>query len=67
VFLRFKRLLGGLYQEGMIRDVDQNYLLMQMPLAPNWLPRSAIEGGSERKIEIAIEVQDVLRLGLKPL
>jgi AcrR family transcriptional regulator len=67
VFLRFKRLLEGLYQEGLIRDVDQNCLLMQMPLAPNWLPRSPIEGGAERKMEIAVEVQDVLRLGLKPL
>lgn len=67
VFLRFKRLLEGLYQQGMIRAVDQNYLLMQMPLAPNWLPRSAIDGGPERKMEIAAEVHDVLRLGLKPL
>ena len=65
-FLRFKRLLEGLYQEGLIRDVDQNYLLMQLPLAPNWLARDAVDADADRKMEIAAEVHDVLRLGLKP-
>lgn len=67
VFLGSKRLIEGLYQEGLIRDIDQNCLLMQLPLAANWLARSAIEGDAERKLEIAAEVHDVLRLGLKPL
>ena len=66
-FRLFKRLREGLYQEGVVRDVNQNYLLMQMPLAPNWLARSTVDADPHRKIEIAAEIHDVLRLGLKPL
>ena len=39
---------------------------MQLPLAPNWLARDAVDADADRKMEIAAEVHDVLRLGLKP-
>lgn len=67
VFLRFRRVLEGLYQAGAIRQLDHSCLLLQMPLAPNWLARGEAPGGADRQSAIAAEVHDVLRLGLKPL
>lgn len=56
-----------LQSQGEVRAINLRLLLTAIPGGPSWLSKGLLDVGAERRAEIATEVVDVLRLGLKPI
>jgi AcrR family transcriptional regulator len=64
----YRALCREAQQEGSMRDVNRNCLLILMRGAGAWLAKGLVRGEDEEsRARIAAETVDVLRLGLKPI
>jgi AcrR family transcriptional regulator len=63
----YRALCRQAQDEGSMRDVNRDCLLIMMRGAGAWLAKGLVRGDDARKAQIAAETVDVLRLGLNPL
>jgi AcrR family transcriptional regulator len=63
----YRALCREAHNERSMRDVNRDCLLLFMRGAGSWLAKGLVRGDDRRKAQIAAEIADLLRLGLKPL
>ncbi|HEX3603440.1 MAG TPA: TetR/AcrR family transcriptional regulator [Steroidobacteraceae bacterium] len=63
----YRALCREAHNERSMRDVNRDCLLLFMRGAGSWLAKGLVRGDDQRKSQIAAEIADLLRLGLKPL
>jgi AcrR family transcriptional regulator len=63
----YRALCREAHNERSMRDVNRDCLLLFMRGAGSWLAKGLLRGDDQRKAQIAAEIADLLRLGLKPL
>jgi AcrR family transcriptional regulator len=63
----YRALCRDAHNEHSMRDVNRDCLLLLLRGAGNWLAKGLVRGDDERKVQIAAEIADLLRQGLKPL
>jgi AcrR family transcriptional regulator len=63
----YRALCREAHNERSMRDVNRDCLLLFMRGAGSWLAKGLVRGDDQRKAQIAAEIADLLRLGLKPL
>jgi len=63
----YRALCREAHNEHSMRDVNRDCLLLFMRGAGSWLAKGLVRGDDQRKAQIAMEIADLLRLGLSPL
>jgi AcrR family transcriptional regulator len=63
----YRALCAEAQSERSMREVNRNCLLLFLRGAGSWLAKGLVLGDDPRKAQIAAEIADLLRLGLKPL
>jgi AcrR family transcriptional regulator len=63
----YRALCAEAQSENSMREVNRNCLLLFLRGAGSWLAKGLVRGDDQRKAQIAAEIADLLRLGLKPL
>jgi AcrR family transcriptional regulator len=63
----YRALCREAHKERSMRDVNRDCLLLFMRGAGSWLAKGLVRGDDQRKLQIAAEIADLLRLGLNPL
>jgi AcrR family transcriptional regulator len=63
----YRALCREAHNEHSMRDVNRDCLLLFMRGAGSWLAKGLVRGDDQRKVQIAAEIADLLRLGLSPL
>lgn len=63
----YRALCRQAQDEGSMRDINRDCLLIMMRGAGAWLAKGLVRGDDARQAQIAAETVDVLRLGLNPL
>jgi AcrR family transcriptional regulator len=63
----YRALCREAHAEHSMRDVNRDCLLLFMRGAGSWLAKGLVRGDDARKVQIAAEIADLLRLGLNPI
>jgi AcrR family transcriptional regulator len=63
----YRALCAEAHKEQSMRDVNRDCLLLFLRGAGSWLAKGLVLGDDQRKAQIAAEIADLLRLGLKPV
>lgn len=63
----YRALCAEAHGEHSMRDVDRDCLLLFLRGAGNWLAKGLVRGDDQRKVQIAAEIADLLRLGLNTI
>ncbi|HEX3913745.1 MAG TPA: TetR/AcrR family transcriptional regulator [Steroidobacteraceae bacterium] len=63
----YRALCREAHNEHSMRDVNRDCLLLFMRGAGSWLAKGLLRGDDARKAQIAAEIADLLRLGLRPI
>jgi AcrR family transcriptional regulator len=63
----YRALCAEAHKEQSMRDVNRDCLLLFLRGAGSWLAKGLLRGDDQRKAQIAAEIADLLRLGLKPV
>jgi AcrR family transcriptional regulator len=63
----YRALCSNTQREGSMRALNYDYLLIPLRGAGLWLAKGLVGGDEQRRAQIAAEITDLLRLGLKPI